>query len=194
MARLITLVLLFVSLNSFGQLPAFESNVLTDNSSKSLIQENFSSDFEYIISYHGNSYWSGNKTYYIFGHDGQKWQLIRWTFKFNEQKQPIKQRLKRLKFSQDQFAGILTLMSETNFYNLKQELLNLNEKDNGDGTIVATIISDGGTDNFELISPQSHRKFSAYAADILQEQYPTSDRQTFISCRNKILKLIYAKS
>ena len=194
MIKFLTILFTFYTLNSFGQLPQFESNLTTKVSNESLVKLNFADKFDQILSYSAHSHWSEGWEYFVFGYDGKNWKLLRWTFELDEQKQLTNQRTKKLKFSQVQLDELLVLMSEVGFYTFKQGSLNLNRKDNGDGTTKVAQVNDGVHEEIELISPQSHRISSAYAADLLQVDFPTSDRGNFIICRNKLLKLVNGKS
>ena len=194
MTRHIAIFFTLYSLNTFGQLPTFKSNVKSKESKQSIVKRNFSSKFEYIISYYAHSYWSQDQTYIIFGHDGREWRVLEWTIEMDKQKQIKKQRTRKLKYSQGQFGEFMALMSRCTICNLEQGPLNLNKKDNGDGTETSIFVSDGLFEQIELISPKSHRISNSYAANSLQDEYPTSDRQSFIDFRNQLLKVVSSKS
>ena len=135
-----------------------------------------------------------SQTYIILGFDGQEWKLLEWTIELDEQKQITKQRTKKLKYDLVEFRKLMTLITECTICDLKQAPLNLNKKGNGDGTDDMTFVSDGLFEQIELLSSKSHRISNSYAADELQEEYPTLDRQKFMAFRNQLLNLISGKS
>lgn len=193
--HILIILTVFCTLSAIGQqLPEISSNVTEQQTEKSHVINKFSKKYEEIFSYTVKSFWLDQQTYHIFGYNGKKWTLIKWTVKFDDNQQIIKERVKTKSFSSRKLSEILSFLETNKFWNLDQDSLNLSEKDNGDGSSTVWMVSDGSSDIFETYKNGSYRITSSYEANRFQELAPTKQRQIFIECRDKFWKMINKKS
>lgn len=190
MKNLISILTFMITLNSFGQLPEYSSNVSDLDISRSQLYQKFRSDYEFVFSYTQNSFWNERQDHAVLTFDGTDWKMIKWSYKLNKNKRPIKQKSKSYKLNINDVTNFLNFINSRGFFAFNQDTLNLNKKDMGNGITQVLQISDGVTDVFEVIGASGYRISSAHEAIQLQEFAPTEQRQNFIECRNEFVKLV----
>ena len=158
------------------------------------VMDKFSKEYDQIFSYTIESYWLEEQTYHIFGFDGREWKLIKWTVKFDNNGQVVKERLKTKSFSSRKLLEMLSFFEANKFWTLDQDSLNLDERDHGDGSSMVWMIDDGSNDKFETYNNGIYRITSSYEAKRLQELVPTKQREIFIKCKDKFWKIANRKS
>jgi hypothetical protein len=194
MRNLLSILAFVITLNSFGQLPEYSSNISDLDMSQSQLYRKFKSDYEFVFSYTQNSFWNERQEYAVLAFNGTDWKLIKWSYQLDKNRRPIKQKSKSYKLNSNDVTNFLDFINSRGFFTFNQGALNLNRKDMGNGTTQVRQISDGVTDVFEVISASGHRISSAHEAVQLQEFAPTEQRENFIKCRNEFIKLVNNKS
>lgn len=190
MKNLLLILVFVITLNSFGQLPKYSSNVSDLDISQSQLYQKFGADYEFIFGYTQNSFWNKRQNYAVLTFDGTVWKLVKWSYQLNTKERPTKQKLRFYKLDSNEVTNFLDFINSLGFFTFNQDSLNLNKKDIGNGTTQVHQISDGVTDILEVISSSGHRISSAHEAEQLQEFAPTKQRQNFIECRNQFSKLV----
>jgi hypothetical protein len=90
MKKLFLIISIISSLNSFGQLPEFQTNVRDLDISQSLLNREFGSDYQIILGYPQKSFWFKRQEYSILTFDGSNWKLTKWSYELNKKEKPKK--------------------------------------------------------------------------------------------------------
>lgn len=194
MKNLLTLLTFAITLNSFGQLPEYSSNVSDLDISRSQLYQKFGEDYEFVFGYTQNSFWNKRQNYAVLTFDGTEWGLVKWSYQLNKKECPVKQKSKSYNLDNNEVNDFLNFIKNNGFFSFNQDSLNFNKKYIGNGTTQVRQIFDGVTDKIEVISSSGHRISSAHEPEQLQEFTPTEQRKNFIECRNEFAKLVNGKS
>lgn len=159
----------------------------------SLVKNRFSKKYKELISYTTKSFWLEKQTHHIIAFNGQKWEHLIWIIKLDSNDQVIKQKIRRKTLNNRKFETLLDFLDNHNFWSFDQDSLNLIEQNNADGSTTLFHISDGSTDEFEVISSNNQRVISAYSVEYFQKKLPTIQRQHFIECRNRFWEILGKK-
>lgn len=168
-------------------LPEVRTNLSTEESQNSIIWTQCSSEYEQVLSFSRNSYWSEQKVYIIYGRINGQWERIKLTQKLDGNKKVIRTEARKLSFNKARFQELLTFFDSQNFWMFELDSLNLHEELREDGSSTLWTKSDGTTDSFEVINDGQHRLISSYEPEHFQELIPVKQRQKFIECRNEFL-------
>ena len=149
----------------------------------------FKNKYDQILSFTSSSYWSTQKIYIIYGQTNGKWERIKWTLKLDDNKRPVRSKIRKISFKQDEFQELLAFLDSLNFWEFDLDSLNLQKEIREDGSGTLWMKTDGTTDSFEVIKNGQHRLISSYEPEYFQKLIPVEQRRKFIDCRNKFLKL-----
>ncbi|MEP3390674.1 MAG: hypothetical protein ABJO02_20945 [Reichenbachiella sp.] len=186
--KVLLLTLTFLPAILFGQdLPEVRTNLSTEESQNSIIWAEFSDEYDQVLSFSRNSYWSEQKVYIIYGRTNGQWERIKLTQKLDDNKDIIRTKSRELSFNEDKFQELLTFFDSRNFWVFELDSLNLHEEIREDGSSTLWTKSDGTTDSFEVINIDQHRLISSYEPEYFQELIPVEQRRKFIECMNKFL-------
>lgn len=186
--KVLLLILTFLPAILLGQeLPEVRTNLSTEESQNSIIWTEFSNEYDQVLSFSRNSYWSEQKVYIIYGRTNGQWERIRLTQKLDDNKDIIRTKSRKLSFNEDKFKELLTFFDSRNFWAFELDSLNLHEEIREDGSSTLWTKSDGTTDSFEVINKGQHRLISSYEPEHFQELIPVEQRRKFIECRKKFL-------
>ncbi len=184
------ILLVFLSTSLWAQeLPHIESNISSDESEKSRLWNEFSKQYEQILSFTKNSYWSSEQVYILFVKEEQGWKRLKWKLNLDNDKKVIKSKVRKLSFNQNEFNELLDFFNMQNFWTLVLDSLNLHEEFREDGSSTLWTKTDGVTDSFEIIKDDQYRLISSYEPEYFQDLIPVEQREKFIKCRDKFLKL-----
>ena len=181
------LILVLTSLNSFGQIPEFDSNVNKSSENQSYLYKSFYPDYEFILGYTRESDRYDRKYYSVLTYNGTDWELKKWSFELDKEAKPKKSRMKSRILKHQKVIGILNDLESKGFFSLNQDSLNWAQKDMGGGVTRSQSITDGFSENFEIISQSSHRIYSAYEPELKQKFIFSDQRQRFLECLNRFL-------
>ncbi|WP_200975487.1 hypothetical protein [Echinicola sp. 20G] len=190
MKLVLTIIHFLIFLDSFGQLPSFETNMTGTQIENSILRKEFHDRFPTVISFSQNSFWFKRHKNYVFAFDGKDWSLIKWSFELSKKGIPKKQKQEQKKIDENAFLSFIDFLEEVGFYDFSQDSLNLNERDLGNGQMLSKQILDGTTDKFEIFSSSGHRSSTSHEAEFLQKFVQTNQRKNFIECKRRILEII----
>lgn len=186
--KVLLLALTFLPAKLLAQeLPEVRTNLSTEESQNSIIRTEFSDEYDQVLSFARNSYWSEQKVYIIYGRTNQQWERIRLTQKLDENKDIIRIKSRKLSFNEDKFQELLTFFDSQDFWTFELDSLNLHEEIREDGSSTLWTKSDGTTNSFEVINKGQHRLISSYEPEYFQDLIPVEQRKKFIECRNEFM-------
>ncbi|WP_339754582.1 hypothetical protein [Algoriphagus aquimarinus] len=183
------LIIVLTSLNSFGQIPEFDSNVNESVEDQSYLFKKFYPEYEFILGYTQKSFWFKRQEYSVLTFNGTDWELKKWSYELKEEK-PKKSKMKSRILVKEKVINLLNYFESKGFYSLNQDLLNWSKKDLGNGTMLHQSIMDGVFETFEFISSSGHRIYSAHEPVQKQEFVYIEQREIFLDCLDKFLDLI----
>ncbi|WP_258101409.1 hypothetical protein [Marinoscillum pacificum] len=171
------------------ELTEVRTNLSTEESQNSIIWTEFSDEYDQVLAFSRNSYWSQQKVYIIYGRTNGQWERIKLTLKLDGNKNIIRTKSRKLSFGEGKFQELLTFFDSRDFWNFELDSLNLHEEVREDGSGTLWTKTDGTTDSFEVISNGHHRIISSYEPEYFQELIPVEQRRKFIECRNEFLRM-----
>ena len=186
------LILVLASLNSFGQIPEFDSNVNESTEDQSYVYKKFYPDYEFILAYAQKSFWFKRQEYSVLTYNGSDWELKKWSFELKEEKIK-KSKVKSRILEKEKVIELLNVLESKGFFSLNQDSLNWAKKNLGNGRMLHQSILDGVSEYFEVISSSGHRIYSAHEPVQKQEFVYIGQREIFLDCLNKFLELINTK-
>lgn len=186
------LIIVLTSLNSFGQIPEFDSNVNRSAEDQSYLYKKFYPEYEFILGYTQNSFWFKRQEYSVLTYNGSDWELKKWSYELKEEKLK-KSKVKSRILEKEKVNKLLNYFESRGFYSLNQDSLNWSKKDLGNGIMRHQSIMDGVSENFEVISSSGHRIYSAHEPVQRQEFVFNEHRNIFLDCLDKFLNLINNK-
>lgn len=98
-----------------------------------------------------------------------------------------KSKLKSKTLDKEKVNDLLDELEFKGFFTLIQDSLNWAKKDLGDGIIRRQSITDGFSENFEIITQTSHRIYSVDEPELKQKFIFSNQRQRFLECINRFL-------
>ena len=186
----------------FGQIPDFISNTSAVDTIKSQVFNHKIRGFDFIIAYHGTSYWSRKKlTLFVLGLKRNKWYLtiLREEYGKPEEyevdtKHPIKSSTRKYRIAKRDIQTLLSTFSQNRIWTLNCDSLDINEIKTSDSTAIHIMVTDGPYYVFEFITKNNFRKVDAYYPSHFLERIPeVYTRQNFINCQEAIRKLLNRK-
>ena len=194
MRNILFCVFLLLVQTFLGQnIPQIESNLSEEDLDKSVIHLNFDKDFQTLIIYTHQCYWSNEDHFFVCRFLNSEWDFFKWEVKFKSSKKTIKniKRIRKRKIknlSKEKFDELISVFVDKNFFNFSNDSLNVHEIFHDDGTVEYLSITDGCADKFEIYTSFGQREIYSYMADEFQKKIPNKQRGDFIFCRNKFLK------
>lgn len=180
---------IFLPIYSFAQIPDFESN---NTIQKSLLYQEFYSDYKFILGYTRESNRYDRKQYSVLTYNGTDWELKKWSFVLSKEGKTKKSKLKSKTLDKEKVNDLLNELEFKGFYTLNQDSLNRAQKDLDNGIIRRQSITDGFSENFEIISQTSHRIYSVDEPELKQKFIFSNQRQRFLECINRFLNFTKA--
>lgn len=179
--------ILLINICATGLLAQEYPDFINDKGSEkesSIVYYRLKDKFDFIIAKSETCYWYEKIHYEIIGYkNGKIKKILLIQNKKNGKIKSKKIRISR-KDNRD-YSKMLVDMNSIGFFQLINRSLNIQGRDNGDGTRTVINISDGHNYIFEIIKNKNYKKIYSYCPEIYLKQFPNmKKRKLFLDCLN----------
>lgn len=182
------LIIILVAFYTKAQVPAIKSNTTEEEKKQSIIYKAFANQYDFLIAYSSDSYWSSNmRAYKILAIKNGSYLKGTYISKSKGNNKWAKPVIKFEKANIDTAREIVKYFNNSKFWSLNRDTLNIHEKKT-DTLTWSLGCDDCATNKFETISTDGFSIIESIAPETYLEFLPElKSREVFIKCRNWFL-------